>query len=161
MPGEPPGREGFAWVGVLWALDARRDVVDNSDGFAVWVSRQRVGDDVVLHLSGWLVASFDAIYGLASRTLQATILVAIVVHGNQALQVVLMAALGQAAHRLSPRDAPHTRAFIARGAGQGLHADSAVLLRRVADLLKIPLHHFFRGLAFASLFLGCLAAAVA
>ncbi len=68
MSGEPAGSEGFAWIWVLWALkrksevhhiiqtktmtlpvfiqtlfrlylDARRDVINDPDGFAVWVAR--------------------------------------------------------------------------------------------------------------------------
>lgn len=63
-------------------------------------------------------------------------LVAVVVHGHQALQVVLVAALRQAAHRrlgAAPRRhtaAAHARAhgaLVARGARQRLHADGAVL----------------------------------
>ena len=79
-------------------LDAWWNVVDDADGLAVGVPRQRVGDDVVLHLAGGLVARLHAIDGLAGGALEAAVLVAVVVHGHQALQVVLMPAQGQAAH---------------------------------------------------------------
>lgn len=39
VSGEPTCSEGFAWIWVLWALDARRDVIYDPDGFAVWVAR--------------------------------------------------------------------------------------------------------------------------
>lgn len=84
---------------------------------------------MVLHLARGLVAGLDSVDGLASGTLQAAVLVAIVVHGNKALKVVLVTALRQAAHRLGPGDATHTGAFVARWSGQGLHADGAVLGR--------------------------------
>lgn len=160
VSGEPTGSEGFAWVWVLWALDTRRDVVNDADGFAVRVAGQRVGDNMVLHLARGLVAGLDSVDGLAGGALQAAVLVAIVVHSNEALEVVLVATLRQAAHRLSPGDTSHTRAFVPRWSGQSLHADGAVLLRGIADFLKVPLHHLLRGLAFAGLFLGGLAAAV-
>ncbi|TNN67863.1 hypothetical protein EYF80_021832 [Liparis tanakae] len=63
------------------------------------------------------------------RTLQAAVLVAIVVHGDEALEVVLVATLCEAAHGLGPGDATHAGAFVARRPGQGLHADGAVLTR--------------------------------
>lgn len=50
-------------------LDARRDVVDDADGFAVGVSWQRVGDDMVLHLAWRLVASLHSVDGLAGWAL--------------------------------------------------------------------------------------------
>ncbi len=86
-----------------------------------------MGDDVVLHLARGLVAGLDSIDGLAGGTLQAAVLVAIVVHSNEALEVVLVTTLRQAAHRLGPGDATHAGAFVARRSGQGLHADGAVL----------------------------------
>ncbi len=39
-------------------------------------------DDMVLHLTGWLVAGLYSIYCLACRTPQAAVFVAIVVHGH-------------------------------------------------------------------------------
>lgn len=58
-----------------WAhLNARWDTVDNSDGLAVRVARQGVGDEVVLHLPRRLGASFDTINGLTCWTLQTPIL---------------------------------------------------------------------------------------
>lgn len=77
------------------------------------MSWQRVGDDVVLHLAWRLIASLHSVDGLAGGALEAAVLIAIVVHGNQALEVVLVSTLSQAAHRLSPRYAPHARAFVA------------------------------------------------
>lgn len=112
-----------------WYLDARGDVVDDADGFAVRVAGQRVGDDMVLHLAGGLVASFDPIDGLAGGALQAAVLVAIVVHGHKTLEVVLVATLGQAAHRLRSGNAAHSGALVAGRAGEGLHADGTVLRR--------------------------------
>lgn len=73
-----------------------------------------MGDDVVLHLARGLVASFDPINGLAGGALQAAILVAVVVHSNKTLEVILVTALCQAAHRLSPGDAANTRALVPR-----------------------------------------------
>lgn len=52
-----------------WYLDARRDGVNDADGPAVRVPRQRVGNDVVLHLSGRLAPGLHAIDGLAGGTL--------------------------------------------------------------------------------------------
>lgn len=40
VSGEPSCSEGFAWIWVLWALDARRDVVYDADGFAVGMAGQ-------------------------------------------------------------------------------------------------------------------------
>lgn len=91
------------------------------------MSWQRVGDDVVLHLAWRLIAGLHSVDGLAGGALEAAVLIAIVVHGNQALEVVLVSTLSQAAHRLSPRYAPHARAFVAWWSSQGLHADGAVL----------------------------------
>lgn len=68
---------------------------------------------MVLHLSRGLVASLDSVDGLARGALQAAVLVAIVVHGNEALEVVLVTTLHQSANRLSPRDASNTRTFVA------------------------------------------------
>lgn len=41
-----------------------------------------MGDDVILHLAWWLVASLHSIDGLAGGALQAAVFVAIVVHGH-------------------------------------------------------------------------------
>lgn len=79
-------------------LDAWRDVINDPDGFAVRVAGQGVGNDVVLHLSRGLVASLDSVDGLACGALQAAVLVAVVVHGNEALEVVLVTTLHQSAH---------------------------------------------------------------
>lgn len=108
-------------------LDARRNVVYDPDRFAVRMARQRVGDDVVLHLARGLVAGFDPIDGLTGGALQAAILVAIVIHGNKTLEVILVTTLYQTAHRLGAGDATHTRALVPRWSSQGLHADGAVL----------------------------------
>lgn len=54
-------------------LNPRWDVVDDADGFAIGVTRQRVGDDVVLHLPCWLVARFHAVDGFTGGTLEAEI----------------------------------------------------------------------------------------
>lgn len=72
-----------------------------------------MGNDVVLHLAWRLVACLDSVDGLAGGTLEAAILIAIVVHGNQALEVVLVSTLRQAAYRLSPRNATDAGAFVA------------------------------------------------
>ena len=82
---------------------------------------------MVLHLARGLVAGLDSIDGLAGGALQAAVLVAVVVHGDEALEVVLVTTLCQAAHRLGPGDASHTGAFVPRRPEQGLHADGAVL----------------------------------
>lgn len=58
-----------------WAhLNARWDTVDNSDGLAVRVARQGVGDEVVLHLPRRLGAGLDTVNGLTCWTLQTPIL---------------------------------------------------------------------------------------
>lgn len=44
-----------------------------------------MGNDVVLHLSWGLVASLDSVDGLARGTLETAVLIAVVVHGNEAL----------------------------------------------------------------------------
>lgn len=94
-------------------LDARWDVVNEADGLAVRVTRQRVRDDVVLHLSRGLVAGLHSINCFAGRTLQAAVFVAVIVHGNEALEVVLVSTLCQAADRLSPRDTTHAGTLVA------------------------------------------------
>lgn len=53
---------------------------------------------MVLHLARGLVASLDPVDGLAGGALQASILVAVVVHCYKTLEVILVAALCQAAH---------------------------------------------------------------
>lgn len=53
---------------------------------------------MVLHLARGLVASLDPVDGLAGGTLQAAVLVAVVVHGDEALEVVLVTTLRQAAN---------------------------------------------------------------
>lgn len=53
---------------------------------------------MILHFSWGLVASLDSVDGLARGALQAAILVAVVVHSDKALEVVLMTTLHQAAH---------------------------------------------------------------
>ena len=110
-------------------LQAWRDVVDDADGLAVGVPRQGVGDDMVFHLAGWLVSRLHPVDGLTCGALEAAIFIAIVVHGHQALDMVLVPTLGQTPHGLTPRDATHPRAFVAGGAQENLHADGAVLLR--------------------------------
>lgn len=58
-----------------WAhLNARGDAVDNPDGFAVWMARQGVGDEVVLHLPWRLCACLHPINSLTGWTLQTPIL---------------------------------------------------------------------------------------
>lgn len=56
-------------------LDPSRNVVDNADGLAVWVTGQAVGDDVVLHLPRRLSSCFLPIDGFACGTLKTAILV--------------------------------------------------------------------------------------
>lgn len=68
---------------------------------------------MVLHLARRLVAGLDPVDGLAGGTLQAAVLVAIVVHSNKALEVVLVTTLRQAAHRFRPGNATYTGAFVA------------------------------------------------
>lgn len=77
------------------------------------MARQGVGNDMVLHLSRGLVAGLDSVDSLACGALQAAVLVAIVVHGNEALEVVLVTALHQSANRLSPSDASNAGTFVA------------------------------------------------
>lgn len=56
----------------MWSgyLNAWWYVVDDADSFAVMMARQRVGDDVILHLSSWLVACLHAIDGFTGGTLK-------------------------------------------------------------------------------------------
>lgn len=56
-------------------LDACGDVVDNADGLGVSEARQRVGDEMELHLPGRLSACLLSVDGLAGGALQAAILV--------------------------------------------------------------------------------------
>ena len=108
-------------------LDAWWNVVDDADGLAVGVPRQRVGDDVVLHLAGGLVARLHAIDGLAGGALEAAVLVAVVVHGHQAQQMVQVAALAKLADQLWLDALVTQQALVARRRHQPLHADGAVL----------------------------------
>lgn len=117
-------------------LNARGYVVDNPDGFAVRVSRKGVRNDMVFHLAWWLVAGFNTVDGLAGGTLKAAVFVAVVVHGHQALQVVLMSTLRQTTDRLCPRNATDTWAFIARWATERLHTDGAILRKIRIDREK-------------------------
>ena len=58
-----------------WAdLNARGDAVDDPDGSAVWMPRQGVGDDVVLHFPRRLGARLHPVNGLTGWTLQTPIL---------------------------------------------------------------------------------------
>lgn len=91
---------------------------------------------MVFHLAWWLVAGFNTVDGLAGGTLKAAVFVAVVVHGHQALQVVLMSTLRQATDRLCPRNATDTWAFIARWATERLHTDSAILRKIRIDRKK-------------------------
>lgn len=68
---------------------------------------------MVLHLPRGLVAGLDSVDSLARGALQAAVLVAIVVHGNEALEVVLVTTLHQSANRLGPGDASNTGTFVA------------------------------------------------
>lgn len=95
-------------------LYARWYVIYYANSFAVRVSREWMRNDMVLHLPRWLVARLHTIYRLARGTLQAAIFVAIVVHGYQALQMILMATLCQSTHWLCTGYSTHTWAFITR-----------------------------------------------
>ncbi len=55
-------------------LNPSRNVIDDADGFGVWVTRQAVRDDVVLHLPRRLRARFLPIDGFTCRTLKTSIL---------------------------------------------------------------------------------------
>lgn len=55
-------------------LNAGGHAIDDPDGFAVWVARQRVGDEVVLHLPRRLGACFHPVNGLAGWALQTAVL---------------------------------------------------------------------------------------
>lgn len=134
---EATGAETLARIWVLWSLNARGDAVDNPDGFAVWVARQGVRDEVVLHLPWRLGACLHPINGLTGWTLQTPILVPVVVHGDQAVDMVDVAAPGQLSYQV--RLDCGLRALVARGCCEALHADGAVLLWWVTDLLQILL----------------------
>lgn len=66
-------------------LDAGRNVVDDADGLGVWVAREAVGDDVVLHLPWRLRACFLPIDGLACRALKTAILDLRTVHNTTSI----------------------------------------------------------------------------
>lgn len=132
-------------------LDASGDVVDYPDGFGVSVAREGMGDEVELHLPRGLRARLLPIDGLAGGALQAAILqaqpgwapspcrmpsdpmstlahlVAVVVHGHEAQQVVHVPTFAQLAHQLWLDAAVTQDALVARGGDQPLHADGAVL----------------------------------
>lgn len=108
-------------------LNARGYVVDNPNGFAVRVPRKWMRNDMVFHLARWLVSCFNTIDSLAGWALQASIFVAIIIHGHQALQVVLMSTLREASNWLRPRNATDTWAFIARRTAKRLHTYGTIL----------------------------------
>lgn len=93
MSGKASGSEGLPWVRMLWSLNAWWDVVDDAYGFAIRMPGQRVGDDVVFHLPCWLVARLHSIDGFTGGTLKTSVLVAIIVHGHQTLEMVLVSTL--------------------------------------------------------------------
>lgn len=55
-------------------LDARGDVIDNADRLGVCKTRQRVRDEVKLHLPRWLCPCLLSVDGFAGGALQAAIL---------------------------------------------------------------------------------------
>lgn len=61
-------------MGRVVHLNAGGDAIDDPDGFAVWVARQGVRDEVVLHLPWRLGACLHPINGLTGWTLQTPIL---------------------------------------------------------------------------------------
>lgn len=158
VSGEATGAETLPRVWMFWTLNARRNAIDDPDCFAVRVARQRVRDEVVLHLPWGLGACLHPINGLTGWTLQTPILVAIVVHGNQAVDVVDMAASGQLSHQI--RLDGWLWALVTRVGCEPFHADGAILIRWVPYFLKIFLQHFFWRFTFLGLFLGGLAACV-
>lgn len=97
---KPSGTEFFPGAGVLIGLDPSRNVVDDADALGVWVAGQAVGDDVILHLPRRLGARFLPIDGFTCWALKTAILIAIVVHGHQAQQMVHVATLAKFAHQL-------------------------------------------------------------
>lgn len=97
---KPSRTELLPGVRVLIGLNPGRNVIDDADGFGVWVARQAVGDDVVLHLPRRLRACFLPIDGFTCWTLKTAILIAIVVHGHQAQQMVHVPTLAKFAHQL-------------------------------------------------------------
>lgn len=62
-----------------------------------------------------------------SSSLVPAVLVAVVVHGHQTLEVVLVSALRQPSHRLSPGHWSHAWTLVPGGTSQRLHADGAIL----------------------------------
>lgn len=87
-------------AGVLMGLDACRNVIDDTDGLGVWISGEAVGDNMVFHFPGRLSSCFLPIDGFACGALKTTVLIAIVVHGHQAQQMVHVATLAKFAHQL-------------------------------------------------------------
>lgn len=55
-------------------LDSRGDVIDNADGLGVCKTRQRVRDEMKLHLPRWLCPCLLPVDGFAGGALQAAIL---------------------------------------------------------------------------------------
>lgn len=55
-------------------LDPSRNVINDANGFRVWVTGQAVGDDVILHLPRRLSARFLPIDGFTCRTLKTAVL---------------------------------------------------------------------------------------
>lgn len=66
------GRAGAVACGAH--LDARGDVINNADRLRVCKTRQRVRDEVKLHLPWWLCPCLLPVDGFAGRALQAAIL---------------------------------------------------------------------------------------
>lgn len=93
MSGKASGSKGLPRVRMLRSLNAWWYVIYDAYGFAVRMPRQRVRNDMVLHLPGWLVARLHTVDSFTSGTLETAVLVAIIVHGHQTLEMVLVSTL--------------------------------------------------------------------
>lgn len=100
MSWEPSCAELLARVGMLIGLDACRNVVDDADGFGIRVTREAMGDHMVLHLPWRLSPGLLPIDGFTCGALKTAILIAVVVHGHQAQQMVHVTTLAKFAHQL-------------------------------------------------------------
>lgn len=142
-------------------LDAPADVIHNPDCPTVLVSWQRLGKSGDLHLPFGLGARLLSVDGFTGGTLQAAILpgdtkgpselqspgsctqgpgedgpaqylVPVGVHGQHTEHVEGVLALPQAPDSLGPDGAGLARVTVARGRGELLHADHAVLEEKAA-----------------------------
>ena len=144
LPGKAPGSEWLPRAGVLWSLDAMRDVVNNEYSPTVFMAWEGHLEPEHLHLPPGLRPSLLPIDGFARRTLKTPVLVPVAIHGQQAQQVEGMAALGEAAHDHGPEGLAVSHVTVPRSHSQFLHTDNAVLFRGHFQLLGVLSDHLLR-----------------